>query len=81
MEPSEEVKSPFFDVSIVDGITGETTQSLQIPCRNTASDITYVGNYIIWTEDDLIKWSPIDKKDIKSSSLKVNIMNDNITMH
>ncbi|GAA5817056.1 hypothetical protein MFLAVUS_010593 [Mucor flavus] len=70
VEPSEEVKSPFFDVSIIDGTTGETTQSLQIPCRNTASDITYVGNYIIWTEDDSIKWSPIDKKDIKSSSLK-----------
>lgn len=71
VEPNEETKSPFFAVSVIDSATGETTKILQIPCRDNYDDVAYVGNYIFWTEENLLKWSPIDKKDIKSSSLKV----------
>lgn len=73
VEPNEDTQSSLFDISIIDSETGSTTETLKIPCHNTAGNIAYVGNYIIWTEDGLIKWSPIDKKGIKSSSLKVNI--------
>lgn len=71
VEPNEELKSPSFAVSVIDSATGETTKTVQIPCHQGYDDVAYIGNYIFWTESNLLKWSSIDKKDVKSTLLKV----------
>lgn len=75
VEPSEDSKSPVFAVNVLDSTTGETTKTVQIPCQASYDHIAYVGNYIFWTESDLLKWSSIDKKDVKSILLKVERSN------
>ncbi|KAI7872624.1 uncharacterized protein EV154DRAFT_529119 [Mucor mucedo] len=70
VEPIEDSKSPVFAVNILDSATGETTKTVQIPCHTNYDHVAYVGNYIFWTEANLLKWSSIDKKDVKSILLK-----------
>lgn len=79
VEPEEEAKSPFFSITVIDSTTGQTTKTFSIPCRDSYDNVAYVGDKIFWTEQDTIKWSPIDKKDIKSASLKVYKI-DNLCM-
>lgn len=74
VEPEEDIKSPFFVITAIDSKTGQIIKKLDISCRDTFNDVTYVGNYVVWTEADNLKWTPIDKKDVKSVSIKVSII-------
>ena len=71
VEPEEETKSTSFQITAIDSQTGQTTQTIQIPCHTNFDNVAYVGDYVVWTEADLLKWTPITKKEIKSISIKV----------
>ncbi|KAG1141646.1 hypothetical protein G6F37_008214 [Rhizopus arrhizus] len=66
VEPEEEAKSPYFFINIIDRTTGETEKTLQIHCQSGFSHITYVGDYIFWIEENLLKWTPLQVKDIQN---------------
>lgn len=70
VEPNDENKSPYFLVNTIYATTGETSSSFKIPCGANYEDVTYTGDYLLWTEEDILKWTPITKKDITSVSIK-----------
>lgn len=72
VEPEEEAKSPYFFINIIDRTTGETEKTLQIHCQSGFSHITYVGDYIFWIEENLLKWTPLQVKDIQSVVIQVS---------
>ncbi|CEP08079.1 hypothetical protein [Parasitella parasitica] len=70
VEPNSDNKSPFFFVNIIYATTGETSSTFKIPCSSNYDDVTYTGDYLIWTEADILKWTLITKKQIASTSIK-----------
>lgn len=70
VEPNDENISPYFLVNAIYATTGETSSSFKIPCGANYEDVTYTGDYLLWTEEDILKWTPITKKDITSVSIK-----------
>jgi hypothetical protein len=71
VEPDDDESSSFFTTYIIDSATGESLSTIKIPCGANYDDVTYVGNYLLWTEEDTLNWTPVDKNDIKSTSIKV----------
>ncbi|KAI8987892.1 hypothetical protein BDF20DRAFT_904770 [Mycotypha africana] len=70
VEPDDEASSPYFVVNKINSDTGATVETFQIPCKSTYDDISYVGDYILWTEEDTINWNPIFKKEIRKTPIK-----------
>ncbi|KAI7900808.1 uncharacterized protein BX663DRAFT_562854 [Cokeromyces recurvatus] len=70
VEPDDNEESPFFVIHTIDSETGDATSTTKIPCTTTYEAISYIGDYLFWTENDLLKWTNIDKIDIKSTSIK-----------
>jgi hypothetical protein len=71
VEPDDDESSSFFTTYVIDSATGESLSTIKIPCGANYDDVTYVGNYLLWTEEDTLNWTPVDKNDIKSTSIKV----------
>ncbi|KAI9478581.1 MAG: hypothetical protein EXX96DRAFT_571423 [Benjaminiella poitrasii] len=70
VEPDDKEASPYFVIHTIDSQTGETKSTVQVPCSTDYEDISYIGNYLFWTENDLLRWTAIDKVDIKYTSIK-----------
>ncbi|KAK4519912.1 uncharacterized protein ATC70_010156 [Mucor velutinosus] len=70
VEPNDDSRSPFFLINVIYATTGETSSTFKIPCGANYEDVTYTGDYLLWTEEDVLKWTPINKKDISSVSIK-----------
>ncbi|KAI8636019.1 hypothetical protein BD408DRAFT_448750 [Parasitella parasitica] len=70
VEPNDEKKSPFFLINVIHATTGEISSTFEIPCNSNYDDVTYTGDYILWTEEDILKWTLITKKQIASTSIK-----------
>jgi hypothetical protein len=73
VEPDDDEASSFFTTYIIDSATGESLSTVKIPCGANYDDVTYVGNYLLWTEEDTLNWTPIDKNEVKSTLIKVSI--------
>lgn len=71
VEPDDDESSSYFTTHIIESTTGEPLSTVKIPCEANYDDVTYVGNYLLWTEEDILKWTPIDKNEVKSTSIKV----------
>ncbi|CAO3700491.1 unnamed protein product [Rhizopus stolonifer] len=70
VEPEEDSIAPYFLINMVDKITGKTSRTLQIHCSPGFTHITYIGHYIFWIENELLKWTPIYNEDIQSVELQ-----------
>lgn len=71
IDPDDEAQKPFFSIVAIDGETGQEISTTKVPCDMNYDNIGYIGNYLFWTEEHAIKWTSIEKVDIKSTSLKV----------
>lgn len=73
VEPEEDSSAPYFLINMVDKLTGKTSRILQIHCNSGFTHITYIGHYIFWIENELLKWTPIYAEDIQSVELQVRL--------
>lgn len=71
IEPEEDTGYPSFVVHAINSADGQTAKTIKIPCHHTFDNVVYVGDYILWTEVDNLKWTPIHEKNVKTVSIKV----------
>lgn len=70
-EPDEDAGSPYFSIYAVNIMTGETQSSFKVPCSHGYAEVSFMGHHLFWQEQDILKWTPIDKRDVKTISIKV----------
>lgn len=70
IEPEEDAGYPSFVVHAINSADGQTTKTVKIPCHHTFDNVVYVGDYILWTEVDNLKWTPIHEKNVKTVAIK-----------
>lgn len=71
VEPEEDTGSPAFVVNVINSADGQTSKTVKIPCHHSFDNVVYVGDYILWTEGDNLKWTPIREMNVKTVSIKV----------
>ncbi|OBZ86795.1 ER membrane protein complex subunit 1 [Choanephora cucurbitarum] len=69
-EPDEDAGSPYFTVYAVDIMTGEPQSNFKVPCSHGYAEVSFIGHHLFWQEQDILKWTPIHKKDVKTISIK-----------
>jgi hypothetical protein len=76
VEPDASNKKPAFTVTALDSLTGQPLHTNKIACDFTFDDISYIGNYVLWTENaSVLKWVSIDEPK-KNNQIAIKVKKD-----
>ncbi|KAI8980962.1 hypothetical protein BDB01DRAFT_175618 [Pilobolus umbonatus] len=68
--PEDEPETCVFTIHTIDRATGDSSKTLSIPCDFDNNDVAYIGDHLLWTEDEELKWASIHTEEVKSVSLQ-----------